>query len=90
MTSANFYNKFYEASGLTKKQSHEVLMNIEEVVRNMVKNGEAFTLAGLNIKITDVPAHQGRNPATGESIMIPDKKRVIASPSSSLKESVNS
>lgn len=90
MTSANFSNKFYEASGLTKKESHEVLVNIEKVVRDMVKNGEPFTLAGLNIKITDVPAHQGRNPATGESILIPDKKRVVASPSSSLKESVNS
>ena len=65
-------------------------MNIEKVVRDMVKNGEPFTLAGLNIKITDVPAHQGRNPATGESILIPDKKRVVVSPSSSLKESVNS
>lgn len=90
MTSANFYNKFYEMSGLSRQKSHEVLMDIEEVVRDMVKNGESFTVAGLNIKVIDVPAHQGRNPATGESILVPDKKRVIAKPSSSLKESVNS
>ena len=90
MTSANFSSKFVETTGLSKQKAREILSSLEEAVKYMVKNGESFHIAGLSVNIVDVPAHEGRNPATGETVYVPDKKRVTAKPTPSIKEAANS
>lgn len=73
----------------------DVLNALEEIVHAEVKSGSSVTIPGL-VKISlknkpARPARQGRNPATGETIMIsakPAKKAVKVSAIKALKEIV--
>ena len=45
------------------------------VVTDALKAGDDVQLTGVfSLKVADRPAREGRNPATGEKIMIPAKK----------------
>jgi len=76
-------------SDLTKKAVTELT---EEVVAHIVKNlkkGNRVRLAGLGIlQVRKRAARMGRNPATGEAIKIPAKKKIAFRASKELKEAV--
>jgi DNA-binding protein HU-beta len=64
-----------EKTGLTKKQSVEVLEQIAQLAYRNAKN--SFTLPGLGkLVLVNRAARMGRNPATGETIQIPAKRVV--------------
>lgn len=64
-----------EKTGLTKKQSVEVLEQIAQLAYKNAKN--SFTLPGLGkLVLVNRAARMGRNPATGETISIPAKRVV--------------
>jgi len=64
-----------EKTGLTKKQSVEVLEQIAQLAYKNAKN--TFTLPGLGkLVLVNRAARIGRNPATGEQIQIPAKRVV--------------
>jgi len=64
-----------EKTGLTKKQSVEVLEQIAQLAYKNAKN--SFTLPGLGkLVLVNRAARMGRNPATGEAISIPAKRVV--------------
>jgi DNA-binding protein HU-beta len=64
-----------EKTGLTKKQSVEVLEQIAQLAYKNAKN--TFTLPGLGkLVLVNRAARMGRNPATGEAISIPAKRVV--------------
>jgi len=59
-----------------------VLMAVRDVVANELRAGQTVTIPNLGIKLEMVqrkatPARKGRNPATGEIIVIPPKHRVV-------------
>jgi DNA-binding protein HU-beta len=64
-----------EKSGITKKQSVQVLETIADLAYKNAKN--SFTIPGLGkLVLVNRKARIGRNPATGEQINIPAKKVV--------------
>ena len=81
MTSLSVIDEVAATYGVTK----EFAKMFEEVIAKMLANGEAFKFADVNFSVKDVPAHTGRNPATGESLDIPASKKVVIKPSSGLK-----
>ena len=74
---------------MTKKQMNEIL---EDLVGNLVKNlkkGNRIRMAGLGIlQVRKRAARMGRNPATGETIKIPAKKKIAFRAAKELKEAV--
>ena len=74
---------------LTKKQVNEIT---EDLVGHIVKNlkkGNRIRLAGLGIlQVRHRAARMGRNPATGEAIKIPAKKKIAFRAAKELKEAV--
>lgn len=74
---------------LTKKQVNEIT---EDLVSHIVKNlkkGNRIRLAGLGIlQVRHRAARMGRNPATGEAIKIPAKKKIAFRAAKELKEAV--
>jgi DNA-binding protein HU-beta len=74
---------------MTKKKANEVL---EDLVGNIVKNlkkGNRIRIPGLGIlQVRKRAARMGRNPATGEAISIPAKKKIAFRPAKELKEAV--
>lgn len=79
MTKTGILNEIAEATTLTRKQVESVLDELETLIKRHINKravGE-FTLPGLlKVRAVKRPASKkrlGRNPATGEEIMIPAK-----------------
>jgi DNA-binding protein HU-beta len=75
------------------KQPKKVMNQImEDLVSHLVKNlkkGNRIRMAGLGIlQVRKRAARMGRNPATGETISIPAKKKIAFRAAKELKEAV--
>jgi nucleoid DNA-binding protein len=94
-TKAEFLNTLSKRTELTKKEIGRVLNEIEVIIAGHLKKDAAgkFVLPGLlKISVKKVPAkkaRKGRNPATGEIIMLkakPPSEKVKVVPLKNLKE----
>ena len=73
----------------TKKQAKEVYESFAGMLQIALKKGYKVPLPGIGkILVRKSKARMGRNPATGEAIKIPARKRVRLTPSKVLKEAV--
>ena len=95
MTKTDFIAAVAEKAGIEKKQAAAVLEAIGEVSMAELKGGNEVTLPGLiKMKVSIKPAtpeHPGKNPFTGEAIMVkakPERRVVKAAPVKALKDSV--
>ena len=62
-------------TNLSKKDVEDVLKSFVDVVSKELKNGGKIQLVGFGtFEVTERAAREGRNPATGESISIPESK----------------
>lgn len=74
---------------ITKKQSEAILEDLITSFRKNLKKGNRVRIPGLGIlQVKQTKARQGRNPATGETIQIPAKKKVAFRVAKDLKEEV--
>lgn len=75
--------------GLSKKQVQEVLDDMVSSFGKNLKKGNRIRIPGFGIlQVKQTKARQGRNPATGETIQIPAKKKVAFRVAKDLKDSV--
>jgi len=95
LTKSQLLSEVAERSGITKKQVGEVLDALRDVVVEQLKGKVPVTLPGLlKLTLKDKPATEarpGKNPFTGEDIMIKAKpafKAVKALPLKALKDAV--
>ncbi|MBI1273784.1 MAG: HU family DNA-binding protein [Alphaproteobacteria bacterium] len=74
---------------LSKKQANQIMDDlVTHVVKNL-KKGNRIRMAGLGIlQVRKRAARMGRNPATGEAISIPAKKKIAFRAAKELKEAV--
>ncbi len=72
-----------------RRVAREVYEGFAEMIQGALKKGYRVPLPGLGkIQVRQTKARMGRNPATGELIHIPARKRVRLTPSKALKEAV--
>ena len=98
MTKTGILSEIADRTDLSRKQVDAVLAELEGLIERHIKKravGE-FTLPGLlkvrSVKRPATKKRMGRNPATGEEIMIPAKPattRVRVTPLKRLKEMVS-
>jgi DNA-binding protein HU-beta len=78
-----------DAHGLSKKDATAVLEGFVASCTKNLKKGNRIRIPGLGImQVKQTKARIGRNPATGEQIKIPAKKKVAFRVAKDLKESV--
>lgn len=74
---------------MTKKQTNLIM---DDLIAHLVKNlkkGNRIRMAGLGIlQVRKRAARMGRNPATGEAIKIPAKKKIAFRAAKELKDAV--
>ena len=89
VTLKNLAAEIAEKHELPKKQINLIMEDlIESLVKNL-KKGNRIRLAGLGILVVRKrAARMGRNPATGETINIPAKKKIAFRAAKELKEAV--
>ncbi len=90
MNKSELINAIAEKSGLTKKDSEKALNAFVEAVEESLTKGNKVQLIGFGtFEVRERSARKGRNPQTGEEIMIPAAKVPAFKPGKALKESVN-
>jgi DNA-binding protein HU-beta len=89
-TQSEFIENVRAFCGLVKRsQAKELVEDISLFVMDSLKRGYKIPLMGLGkLYVRESKARQGRNPATGEVINIPKRKRVRFTPAKALKERV--
>lgn len=75
---------------ITKKKSAEMVETILEIIKTTLVSGEDVMITGFGkFCVKDKEARIGRNPATGESIILPPKRVVTFRCSGKLRNKIN-
>lgn len=75
--------------GISKKESTAILEDMVDSFVSHLQSGNRVRIPGLGIlQVKQMKARKGRNPATGEEIQIPAKKKVAFRVAKDLKEKV--
>jgi len=75
---------------MAKGQAREAVETILDIIKSSLENGEDVLLSGFgkfNVKAKS--ARKGRNPKTGEALMLDARKVVTFKPSGKLRKKVN-
>ena len=90
MTKAEFVEKIYTKANLTSKAQAEAALDATlETVMESLMDGDSVVFTGFgSFKVADRAARKGRNPRTGEELVIPATKVVKFTPGKMLKEAV--
>ena len=74
MTKQDLIDAVSEKAGLTKKDTAAVVDTILETIVDSLKRGEKVAFVGFGtFEAKTRKAREGRNPATGETIQIPER-----------------
>ena len=90
MTKADLVERIYEKVGFSKKEATEVVESIFEVVKNRLEQGEKVKISGFgNFVVNEKRPRKGRNPQTGEEIVISGRRVLTFKASQVLKKVMN-
>ncbi len=90
MTKSDLVEALHERVGFSRKRSAEVVGLILELIKEALEQGEKVKISGFgNFEVRQKAARRGRNPQTGESITIRERRVLTFKPSQVLKERLN-
>ena len=90
MTKQDFVKKIAGSTGLTQPKSAELFEVVCNELAAAILGGETVNLEYIGkFAVKEYGERQGRNPATGEKIVIPPKKRLAFRVGGKLKKLLN-
>ncbi len=90
MTKADIVERIYEKIGFSKKESAELVELVFDIIKKTLESGDKIKIAGFgNFVVKEKADRRGRNPQTGEEIVISARKILTFKPSQVLKASIN-
>lgn len=90
MTKAEFVEKVQGITQLSKKDSEKAVSAFFEVIKETLMKGDKIGITGFGtFLVKNRASRNGRNPKTGESMVIPASKTPSFKASRVFKESVN-
>ena len=90
LTKAHIVATFQNELGFSKHQSIDLVENLLEIVKSSLSNGENLLFSGFGkFCVQDKKERRGRNPATGESVMLKPRRIVTFKCSEKLREKIN-
>ncbi|MBW2336389.1 MAG: integration host factor subunit alpha [Deltaproteobacteria bacterium] len=90
LTKARIVESVVETNGYTHKKAFETVEIILELIKRSLENGEDVLISGFGkFCVKKKKKRRGRNPATGEDMMLAPRKRVTFRSSKKLREKVN-
>ncbi|MFQ5917582.1 MAG: integration host factor subunit alpha [Candidatus Binatia bacterium] len=91
MTKAEIIDRTYEKVGFSKKEATDVVEATFDIIKASLERGEKVKISGFgNFVVNSKNPRKGRNPQTGEEIIIAGRKVLTFKPSHILKKSLNS
>lgn len=91
VTKADLINKVYATNpNLTKAKAYDVVETVLQLIKNSLGNGNDVLLSGFGkFYVKDKSARRGRNPLTGDVLMLDARRVVTFKPSEKLRKKVN-
>jgi len=90
MTKSEIVEAIHTQVGFTKKRSAEVVSVVLDLIKDALERGEKVKISGFgNFEIRNKDPRKGRNPQTGEEIIISERRVLTFKPSQVLKERLN-
>ncbi len=91
LTKAQIIEDIAEANGFTRIKSVETTEIMLELIKSTLASGEDVLVSGFGkFCVKQKSERRGRNPATGEDMMLPPRRVVTFQCSGKLREKINS
>jgi integration host factor subunit alpha len=91
MTKADIVEKLQAGTGMTRKQSAEMMEEVFSIIKSTLEQGENLKISGFgSFVVKQKNDRKGRNPQTGAAIILPARRVVTFKPSTILREAINS
>ena len=91
LTKAQIIEDIAEANGFTRIKSVETVETLLELIKKSLESGEDVMISGFGkFCVKKKSERRGRNPATGEDMMLPPRRVVTFQCSGKLREKINS
>ena len=90
LTKSDLIDSVSSESGFTKKQSTDIVETIIHTMKDTLATGEDVLISGFGkLCVKQKAERKGRNPATSEDLMLPERKVVTFKCSGKLRERIN-
>ena len=90
LTKADIIESVHQQLGFPKKQSNEVVEQLIETIKSTLASGEDVLVSGFGkFCVNEKRERRGRNPATGEEMMLRPRRVVTFKCSGKLRRRVN-
>jgi len=90
MTKADVIEQVHRKVGLTKRESAEIVELTFEIIKETLERAETVKISGFgNFVVRYKKARRGRNPQTGEELIISPRKILTFRPSTVLRKAIN-
>jgi integration host factor subunit alpha len=90
ITKAHLADFIHNRLGLPKNQSVQAVESIIEIIKKTLENGEDVLITGFgNLFVNEKKTPRGRNPATGEDLMLGSRRVIGFKCSGKLRDKMN-
>lgn len=89
VTKADIVERVYKEAGFSKKEAADLVDLVFKVIKDTLARGEKVKISGFgNFHLKDKDDRVGRNPQTGDAMMISARRVLTFKPSQILKEDI--
>ncbi|MCK9275701.1 MAG: integration host factor subunit alpha [Syntrophales bacterium] len=90
MTKADIVQNLYNKLGFSKKDSARIVESVFDIIKENLAQGEKIKISGFgNFVVNEKRARKGRNPQTGQTITISERKVLTFKASQVLRNALN-
>ena len=90
LTKAQLVESIHNKIGLTKNKSSEIVETCLEIIKSELESGEDVLISGFGkFCVREKKERKGRNPATGDAMMLAPRRVVAFKCSGKLKDMIN-
>jgi integration host factor subunit alpha len=87
MTKTDLVEAIYERVGLSRKEAATAVDSVLEIIKDSLRRGEKVKISGFgNFVVNQKRARRGRNPQTGDPLIIDSRCVLSFKPSDILKQ----
>ena len=90
LTKADLVQKVYQVHNLTKIQAADAVEAFLKISKTSLENGEDLLVSGFGkFNVKEKKSRRGRNPQTGDELILTARKVVTFKPSGILRDRIN-
>lgn len=90
LTKAELADMLFEQLGVNKREAKDFIDEFFELITQQVAQGQDVKISGFgNFQVRTKQARPGRNPRTGEAVLIQARRTVTFNASPTLKTAIN-